>query len=54
MTKHVERELTTEVRELTADELECVWGGKPASKGSSGSTYLSYNFQMVFATSYSF
>jgi hypothetical protein len=51
MTKHVECELTTEVRELTADELECVSGGKPASKDSSGSTYLSYNIKMVYVTS---
>ncbi|SIO65308.1 hypothetical protein SAMN05443247_10522 [Bradyrhizobium erythrophlei] len=46
MTNHVERELTKQARELTADELERVSGGKPASNNSSP-MFLKFTFKLV-------
>ena len=40
--KHVEHEIAKQVRELAADELECVSGGKPASKEASGVMFLAF------------
>jgi hypothetical protein len=39
MNKHVERELTNQVTELTANEMECVSGG--------GGTPLMFTFKLV-------
>ena len=47
MTKHVEREPANHTRELTAGELECVSGGKPASKEPSGVMFLAFTFKLV-------
>jgi hypothetical protein len=47
MTKHVEREPAKQARELTADALECVSGGKPASKDGSGVMFLAFTFKLV-------
>jgi hypothetical protein len=45
--KHVEHEMAKQVRELTADELDCVSGGTPASKQTSGVGFLSFTFKLV-------
>jgi hypothetical protein len=45
--KHVEHEIAKQVRELAADELECVCGGKPASKEASGGMFLAFTFKLV-------
>jgi hypothetical protein len=47
MTRHIEREPTHQTRELSADELECVSGGKPASKEASGVMFLAFTFKLV-------
>ena len=45
--KHVERETAKPARELAAAELECVSGGKPASKDTSGVMFLAFTFKLV-------
>ena len=45
--KHVEHEIAKQVRELAADELECVSGGKPASREASGVMFLAFTFKLV-------
>ena len=47
MTKLVEREPANQTRELAADELECVSGGKPAAKEASGVMFLAFTFKLV-------
>jgi hypothetical protein len=45
--KLVEREPANQTRELSADELECVSGGKPAAKEASGVMFLAFTFKLV-------
>jgi bacteriocin-like protein len=45
--KHVEHEIAAQACELTADELESVSGGKPASKEASGVMFLKFTFKLV-------
>jgi len=45
--KHVEHEIAKQVRELAADELECICGGKPASQEASGGMFLAFTFKLV-------
>jgi hypothetical protein len=46
--KHVEREPAEQARELAADELECVSGGRKAgSHGASGVMFLTFTFKLV-------
>jgi hypothetical protein len=47
MTKLVEREPANQTRELAADELECVSGGKPAAKEAPGVMFLAFTFKLV-------
>ena len=47
MTKHVARGPANQTRELAADELECVSGGKPAAKEASGVMFLAFTFKLV-------
>ena len=47
MTEHVEHEPATQARELSAGELECVSGGKHASKEASGVMFLAFTFKLV-------
>jgi len=47
MTKLAEREPANQTRELAADELECVSGGKPAAKEASGVMFLAFTFKLV-------
>jgi hypothetical protein len=47
VTKPVEREPANQTRELAADELECVSGGKPAAKEASGVMFLAFTFKLV-------
>jgi hypothetical protein len=46
MTKLVEREPVSQARELAANELELVSGGKPASNAA-GHMYLVFQFKLV-------
>jgi hypothetical protein len=45
--KYVEHEIANQARELAPDELECVSGGKPASKEASGVFFLAFTFKLV-------
>jgi hypothetical protein len=47
MAKPAEREPANQTRELSADELECVSGGKPAAKEASGVMFLAFTFKLV-------
>jgi hypothetical protein len=47
MTKLAEREPANQTRELAADELECVSGGKPTAKEASGVMFLAFTFKLV-------
>ena len=45
--KHVAHEIAKQARELAADELDCVSGGRPASNGASGVMFLAFTFKLV-------
>jgi hypothetical protein len=47
MAKPAEREPANQTRELSADELECVSGGKPVAKEASGAMFLAFTFKLV-------